>query len=201
MHRTIRAMALVFMIFVSIMPCHADITGENGKTIPSATVNIPVKHTITGDKYTGNDNFIFVLTAEDEKNPMPAGASGNTCKVTVTGDEDPDFGDITFEYPDEYFYTITREKTSHEDIETDDSKYSVLIVKYNDGKTQMVMWDADGDKTEDIEFIDIYEKPDKAKSPKTGDETPLLMTAGLFAASVILLALVIIGRKGTDNEE
>ena len=203
MHRKIRALALIFMMLVSCMPCQADMTGENGKTIPSVSVRIPVIHTIAGDKYKGDDNFLFTLTPEKAGNPMPEGSDGKSCTVTVTGEEQPDFGNITFEYPDEYYYTITREDKKHDDLRVDDSTYRVLVVKYNDAKTHMVIWDEDGIKVENIEYIDEYSKPTSTKvsSPKTGDETQVGLTVMLCAASVILLVLMIMRRKGTDNEE
>lgn len=188
MHKIIRALALTLLFTaLSTGMCFADITGENGKTIPSVVTSIPATHEIKGDKYTGKDQFTFVLTAEDETNPMPEGSNGKTKTVTVTGTAAPDFGDITFDYPDAYYYTITRSPQKHEHITEGTESYRVMIAKFNDGKSVMVTWDKNGQKADEIKFIDTYRKP----APKTGEDDYLYVIL-IFAAAVLLM----IGKEG-----
>lgn len=201
MHRMIRSMLWVIIMIAAAGACFADMTGENGRTIPSVSVTIPVKHMITGDYYSGDDEFTFVLTAEKEDTPMPEGSDGRTKEVTVTGDEDPDFGAITFSYPDTYYYTICQ-KDDNKNFSSFDGTYRVMIAMYNNGTSQYVVWDDNGSKTDEIVFVDEYIS---RSSPKTGDPTGRTEIAIYAAMGVMslaaLLILMINRRKGTAHEE
>ena len=203
MHKIIKALALT-LIFTALSAsfCFADINGDNGKSIPSVVTSIPVKHEIRGDKYTGNDQFTFVLTAEDDKAPMPEGANGRTKTVTVTGAASPDFGEMIFDYPDAYYYTITRSPRPHINLTEGTESYRVMIAKFNDGTSVMVTWNKDGHKADEISFIDTYKAPvpvEKEK-PKTGEDIGLGYYIGLGAVFVAALIGLIVIRKRDKKE-
>lgn len=206
MHRIIKALTLTIAVTVALTAAvcaalavtenaYADMTGENGKTIRSAVVNIPVRHRITGDKYDGEDTFEFLLTAQDDKCPMPEGSSGRVRIAKVTGAGDPDFGDMVFEYPDEYHYTVSRQDKKYSNLDTDNSVYSVMIAKFNDGTTEMIIWNERGEKVEEICYTDQYRAPaaPARRTPKTGDEalrTKLVIYSFIaLGAAVCLVAL------------
>lgn len=221
MHRKIKALTLTLAMIVTLAATavntasasvYADISGENGKTIPTAVVNIPVVHTITGDRYAGDDTFEFLLTAQDDKCPMPEGSSGRVKSVRVKGSENPDFGDISFEYPDEYRYTVSRQEGKYENLDIGNEEYSVLIIKFNDGTTQMVLQDGRGEKVETITYTDQYKAPSepavKHKSPKTGDEElrrSIMLYAGISltaaAGLILILAVTVVRRLRSGSEK
>ena len=161
------AAAVLIMLLASTGAAYADMSGQNGKTTPAAFVSIPVKHVITGN-YSGSDSFEFILTARDDSCPMPEGSSGRTKMVTVKGDADPDFGTIRFEYPDAYYYAVSRTDTSIKGLETDMQTYAVMVAKLNDGSTDVVVWNSEGEKVDEITYRDSYTA--KRLTPKTGDE-------------------------------
>ena len=218
MHRAIKVLALALVSAVMLSgTVFADMSGDNGKVIPAATVRIPVKHVITGDKYDGDDVFDFILTAEDAKNPLPPGSNGRSKSVSVKGAADPDFGDIVLEYPDTYYYTISRPERKYENLTIDYEVYRVMIAKYNDGSTQMVIWNSGGDKAEEIIYADEYtvpevtkvpdpEKPDapkKPQTPKTGDEEIIGQLKIYAGGSILALAalLVIVRKRREESHE
>ncbi len=210
MHREIRkyALALVLTAVVMLGPLltsegavYADISGDNGKTIPSATVSIPVKHEITGGKYTGDDRFEFILTASGDNTPMPAGSNGRTRSVTVSGSESPDFGSITFEYPGAYYYTVSRAQKNYDRLDADDSVFTVMVAKFNDGITETVIWNEDGEKVDGITYTDVYEAPLQRSTPKTGDQEFrkaalrwMITGAGALALMAVILVASAAGR-------
>lgn len=205
MHRIIKALALT-LIFTALSAsfCFADMNGDNGKSIPSVVASIPVKHEITGDKYTGNDQFTFVLTAEDEKSPMPEGSTGKTKAVTVTGAASPDFGDITFEYPDAYYYTITRQPRVHKDITEGKESYRVMIAKFNDGKYVMVTWNNGGHKADEIKFVDTYKAPpveNEKVHPKTGEPVDPVYYFGALLVTAMFGSILIRRNKKKEGEK
>ena len=180
------ALTLVIIIIFSIT-CFADMTGGNGKVIPSVTVNIPAKHVMGGDKYTGKDRFTFILRSEDANCPMPAGSDGREKSVTIGAGEKIDFGDITFDHPDAYYYTVARAEKTYKGIRTDDSAYRVMIAALNDGTYEMVITDKKDKKTDEIIYKDIY----KASSPKTGDDLLRKMILPACAGVLALAAIIV----------
>lgn len=210
------ALALVPVMTLAVTICaglscmvFADMTGENGKTIPAATVNIHAEHVISGDDYDRDDEFKFVLAARDEKCPMPPGSSEGLKTITVKGAEDLDFGDIVFEYPGEYTYAISRVEGSYSDLDVDDEIYSILVAKFNDGSVEMVMWNGSGEKVDEIVYTDHYDAPEPParKSPKTGDEEKrmqIILYSSMGLAAFAGLVLILIGTrtgKGTAGRE
>lgn len=192
MHIVPRAIALTLILTGLVTAaCYADTTGADNKTIPAVTVKIPVKHIITGDADKCDKEFTFVLTAEKEDSPMPEGSQGKSKSVTVKGKGDPEFGSITFTYPDAYYYTVSCGKT----------KYRVMIAMYNNGTSQIVVWDAGGTKAEGIVFTDEYQAPAPARSPKTGDSSAAMIYGLIVIASGLMLGIFLVKRKADDNVE
>ena len=185
---------------------NADMTGENGKAIPSARFNIPVRHSIAGDEYKGNDSFEFILAAADDNCPMPEGSENRIKRVTVRGDEDPDFGDIVFEYPDAYYYSVSRCGSDYDNLEQDTEMYKLMIIKFNDRTVQMVAWNSSGEKVSEITYIDEYTAP-RNSSPKTGDDNSraaIIAWAGVLSLSLAALITAVFlrcRRKEMADEE
>lgn len=193
----------LIMSFIFTATCFADLTGENGKVIPSVTVNIPVKHVIKGDKYKGKAKFEFTLAPERADDPMPQGSSGNKT-ISVTASEKVDFGDIVFTYPDAYYYTITRTANDTKYLEQEDIAYRVMVAMYNNGTSQLVCWDqATGEKVDEMVFTDTYKTP-KSSSPKTGDilfKSLITLAVIAFCSAIGLIILKYRNGKETIDEE
>ncbi|MBQ6314683.1 MAG: hypothetical protein IKE85_10125 [Mogibacterium sp.] len=192
MRIVLRAIALTLILTGLVTAvCYADTSGAANKTIPAVTVNIPVEHIITGDAGKCDKEFTFVLTAEKEDSPMPVGSQGKSKSVNVKGKGNPEFGSITFTYPDAYYYSVSCGKT----------KYRVMIAMYNNGTSQIVAWDSGGSKAEKIVFSDEYEAPAAAKSPKTGDSPDAMIYPFILIASGLMLGIFLVKRKADDNDE
>ncbi len=185
---------VISFLFCSVNVC-ADISGDNGKTIPAATVNISVKHYITGDSYTRNDSFEFMLAGKDDETPMPEDSDGKYKKVTTTADESPDFGDIVLEYPGTYYYAVSRIDKEYDNLETDNRVFTVMIAKFNDGSTDMVIMNDAGEKEDEVSYNDVFRAP--RNSPKTGDEDfrkDILGWLVICTGAALILVVILVSR-------
>lgn len=223
MHRQLLRVLAVVLTLTVIMPvsCYADITGDNGKVLPSVTVNIPVKHVIGGDSYHGRDRFSFVLHAEDEMSPMPEGSDGQDRTVTIGAGGKVDFGDIIFDYPGVYYYRISRQPEKHTRIREDDTEYRIMIASLNDGSHEMTIHKVSGSQTEDYGAVS-YGSPDNSDSieisdtgkeseilfrdvysasPKTGDSLARLLVPASSAAACIGIMILMLVRRREDHDE
>jgi hypothetical protein len=134
---------------------------------------------VTGEDYDGTDRFAFILTADNANNPMPEGSKDGQKTVYVTGAEKTvvDFGDITYEYPDAYYYTLTRRtENPTKGLTIDNRKFKILVAKYNDSTYQMLWQDeSTGDKTDEIAFEDTFKVPppeEPSKEPEQVEQAP-----------------------------
>ena len=197
MQRSKRIMKITLLALVSALlfsgRCFADTVGENGKVIPSVTLNIPVRHEITGDSYTGREKFTFVLKAYDGA-PMPKGAKDGQKTISIRAGKKIDFGDITYDSPGSYFYTVSKKEEEHRYIKEDDTVFSVLVIAFNDGTAKMVINNRYG-KVDEVLFEDVCSIPQRIP-PRTGDGIKgyrAYMAGG--AVSLIALIVMLIKRK------
>ena len=201
MRRITRALFLTF-ILAGLMAgaCFADIDGDNGKAIPASTAVIPIKHVIKGNQYGEEELFSFTLTAESENDPMPAGSEGKRKTITLKGEGTVDFGEMIFEYPDTYYYSVSRNDEKHDHFAADNCSYKVMIVKLSDGTVRKIIWDEKEEKADEIVFTDEYTAPAgmHSKSPKTGDaemSVSLTVSLILFITSASVFAVIIHNRR------
>lgn len=69
-----------------------------------AIIDPPVMKTITGDTPESAAQFQFVLDADDDSYPMPAGSTNGIRIVTITGSGSAEFGNISYTKPGTYSY-------------------------------------------------------------------------------------------------
>lgn len=178
-----KLICILAILAVTVIP----VFGET----PLATMNIPIRHVIRGDKMNHDANFTFKLKA-DESAPMPEGSENGVKTVTVKKGQKVDFGDIAYYKPDVYYYTITRNPTKVKGLKSDTRKYSVCIVVTNDGGTSIVMKSigADG-KSAEVMYSDTFKSDKKRKRvPDTGDSRKMtLAVVGLASAGLLIIAL------------
>lgn len=172
-----------------------DTAGE--KLTPPVTVNIPVTHRISGNSGS-KEEYLFTLTAEKPDNPMPEGSEKGTITIKVKGGEKIDFGDITIEHPDTFYYKVSRADNR------DDRSYRVMIAAFRDGSHEMIAWESGADgKAEEIIFEDKFGGgSDKSGPPKTGDELNVIELVAIASAVILCmtaLAALIMKRMREDQ--
>lgn len=149
-------------------------------------------------------DFTYSLQADSDDCPMPEGTKDGVKTVHMTDSGDVKFGEIRFDRPDVFHYTLKETTKEKGFFRRDKTEYHAALMADTDGKVKMVVNNDNGKKAEKIEFANSYNRKkapaaEAVDSPKTGDgETP-----ELFAALIcICLALIIMikRRTGTDSK-
>lgn len=139
-----------------------------------ATLQLEVVKVVTGDRPATDAPFTFQLEAVDEDAPMPAKDT-----VTITGSGNALFGEISYDTPDDYRYTIREVKGKLDGYTYDTSVFEVTVqvvcdeddptvlianvyVSKNDGK----------DKYNQIQFVNQYRAPDSGGGNPTPTPAP-----------------------------
>ena len=152
------------------------------------SIEIPVRHVIHGEADKSRQPCRLVLTPRSPGAPMPSGTVGGQKQITTNRTETVSFGEITYNAPDVYRYTVTKE--------SDDVKYDVQVIILNDGTGKVVAGKRGSMEKNEIYIEESYPgqiKKNKTtkNEPATGEEgvLPWMATAASAAlAGVLLLA-------------
>lgn len=162
----------VFGLLVSLVTAVVFVLPVCAQNTP-ATVELEVQKILTGDKPSAASTFTFELEAVDGA-PMP---QDNT--VTITGEGTAKFGEITYDVPEDYCYTIREKQQTITGYTMDTTVYDVTVQVTTDDQgvlTAAVYMGKDGDtaKSEKAVFTNRYKAPDPGATPTaTPTPTPL----------------------------
>lgn len=125
------------------------------------------------------EEFRFVLTPENENNPMPGGKTGGSSSIAINGDLEGMFESIQFDRVGIYNYTIEQVNGANSDILYDDTVYNVAITVVNNDmgtgfETSVIIFTEDKIAKEgDLEFDNVYitPEPGSVTPPPPGEVT------------------------------
>lgn len=181
----------------------------------TTSVSLPVTVNLSGPLPSKAQNFKITLTAVDAANPMPEGTVGGEYTLTVSGKDKTNadtFPAITFNRVGIYDYTITQLKGTSKKCTYDTQVYYARIYVTNSRdmtalESTVVIYtenpntdDKQADKADALVFANKYAKT-TTDSPKTSDESQPLLYAGLIAASLAVLAALLVTRKPKYSDE
>ena len=167
-------------------------TVSNKYVVPIIGSDPPVQKRVTGDRPSTAATFTFVLKALDPSNPMPIGSTGSQKTMSIRGAGSVEFGDITFDKPGVYEYTISEQNTGEDGYTYDTNVYRVkYVVEQKDGTLTCVrtITDSSGAESKVVEFTNNYKTP-SPKLPQTGMlwwPVPVLLLAGFAFVMVGVL--------------
>ncbi|MBR4091433.1 MAG: hypothetical protein IKK28_11260, partial [Mogibacterium sp.] len=79
------------------------------------SIDIPVTYIVSGnDKTAGGDTF--TLTPDDPAAPMPPDSEGGKKSIKISGEGTYSFGEIYYDRPEIWWYTITRDVTEKKGV-------------------------------------------------------------------------------------
>ena len=127
----------------------------------TATTEIGVKISLDGTPPKTPEVYTVRLTAIGD-NPMPAGATGKTYDLKITGDTSAKFPPITFDRVGIYYYSVEQLPGKVKDAKYDRSVYEVKVSVYNtpDGLASATAIRRIGDgtrvKLSQVQFNNVY---------------------------------------------
>jgi len=142
---------------------------------PPTTSSVSVQKIVAGDRPTENGSFQFTLTARDNA-PMPSGSSNGIKTVTLRGEGEISFGDITYTQPGTYVYTVAELAVGEKGYTYDNSVYTLTVVitgAYGTMTVQSKRLEKDGVLYDKAVFTNRYrqEEPGTDKVVISGSKT------------------------------
>ena len=202
-----RWMSIILSVMLAVM-CMVTMTVP-AFAAENPGVSIPVKITLSGTKPNPAENYTIKLEADDTSYPMPEGAKNGVYTMTITGAATKNLPTITYGQVGIYTYKISQVAGSNKKCTYDKSVYTltVYITNAEDGggleATAAVRLLKDGeeaaDKT-DVVFKNVYPTV-KPVTPKTGDDSPPLLYAGMVAVGLGVIVALFVTRKPKQSEE
>ena len=116
------------------------ITFTNVYTPKPVTIQIPVEKVITGNQRPSDkETFQFTISSSTASAPMPERTS-----ISITDAGQKSFGDITFDEPGTYYYTIKETAGSATGYTYDNTQHSIrVVVTDNNGQLEARWTDSD----------------------------------------------------------
>ena len=147
--KTVMGILMTALIFASAAVPLAVFASEN---VP-VTVEIPITYIVHGnDKKAGGDTF--VLAADDTEAPMPEGSENGRLAMDISREGTYSFGEITYERPNVWWYTVSRETTTKKDVKKDDTVFRVKVIALNDGRGYVLVYKDGSEKKHELVYED-----------------------------------------------
>lgn len=133
-------------------------------------VALPVEQTFTqtGTSSSVSKTFRYLLTANQEGNPMPKGASTQQYEFSLEGDAKENLPPITFTMAGTFEYTLKQIADTTKGYTYDTQEYTISIYVLDDGDkliAQTLLPIGDGSKHEKIIFMNSYQLDPTATPP------------------------------------
>ena len=151
------------------------------------SIDIPVTYIVSGnDKTAGGDTF--TLTPDDPAAPMPPESEGGRKSIKISGEGTYSFGEIYYDRPEIWWYTITRDVTEKKGVTKDDSVYRAKVIALNDGHGYVLVYREGSDEKQELVYKDRV-------APDTGDSAEFVAYAVVLAAAACALAVLAAVRR------
>ena len=170
----------VFMIITAAAPVFAS------KNVP-VTIEIPITYEVKGnDRVAGGD--WFVLTPDDPEAPMPEDAEDGEKRIRIKREGTYSFGEIYYDRPEVWWYTVTRETTKKKGVTKDTSEFRVKVIALNDGHGYVLVYQDDEDEKTELVYVDSV-------APATGDTNMVIYLGTAFAAAAVVLLFISLRKR------
>ena len=151
------------------------------------SIDIPVTYIVSGnDKTAGGDTF--TLTPDDPAAPMPPESEGGKKSIKISGEGTYSFGEIYYDRPEIWWYTITRDVKEKKGVTKDDSVYRAKVIALNDGQGYVLVYREGSDEKQELVYKDRV-------APDTGDSAEFVAYAVVLAAAACALAVLAAVRR------
>lgn len=174
------AAAGILLAALIIIPLLLPIQAFAGSNVP-VSVDIAITYIVDGNvKTAGGDKF--TLTADDPGAPMPEGTVDGKKTITVRDEGSYGFGDMYFEKPGVFWYTISREVSEKKGVVKDSPVYRAKVIALNDGHGYVLVYKDGSDEKHEPVYKDRV-------APATGDDNAIMIYSVIAAAAAAALAV------------
>lgn len=163
---------MLLLLAVGLLPFRVFAAGT------AASVSIEVEERISGDLPKETPQFQYLLQAETAGAPLPENVI-----LTVRGNEKVRFGEIVFDTPDIYRYTVQEQKPLPEGYEEDSTVYHITVTVIYDETGKLtasvkVQKDASTEKSDAIVFVNTrqVQETEKTTEKETEESEPMTET-------------------------
>lgn len=141
--------------------------------VPPVSVDPPILQKVVEGEGAPQSRFEFLLTGQPRA-PMPEGSSGNTKILTMTGPGEMELGEITFQSPGVYVYTVEELHRGETGWTYDTARYTltVTVTEENGRLVATYTLTQNGEPVQALRFVNQYQwqlPPDK--TVVAGDKT------------------------------
>ena len=186
------------------------------------SIELPVSQLLTVENSTNEslpldfNEFQYTLTAKEPGNPMPEGSADGTYGFVIKGEKDMDLPPMVFQNTGIYQYQLELTDIGTNDNYTYDQEIYTITVYIKDQGSGVLSAEvtaarSNGEKVERMVFHNLYKteggkayvpnpaKPIGHKNPtntvRTGDDTNLVLWAGLLLTTGLYLAVIFIKKQ------
>ena len=182
-------MALAALILFTAFLPGAVFAGEN---VP-VTIDIPITYIVNGNEdAAGGDTF--TLVPDDHEAPMPEGTVDGVKSISITKEGTYSFGDIYYDKPEVYWYTVSRVLTEKKGVTKDGSVYRVEVIALNDGHGYVLVHMEGSDEKYELVYTDKV-------APETGDDNDLIIYMGMAVAAAAALTVFAAAKRREKKTE
>lgn len=156
-------------------------------------------------EFSGNNknapNGTFILSSVDSS-PMPEDSSDGLKVISASAGSVFSFGEISFERPGIYEYTVMRSDKKRKGINIDESVFNVRIDVLSDGSS-LITYEKNGEegKSDEICYTDRYEEP--LFPVKTGDDTFVngyILSLSMALTGFIVCLIIVIKQNNSQTD-
>ena len=184
--KNLSVMLMLYMLIWAAFPVMA-FAREN---VP-VTIDIPLTYIVSGnDREAGGD--IITLTPDDPAAPMPADSSDGKKTIKINREGTYSFGQIYYDRPEIWWYTITREVTPKKGVTKDDTVYKAKVIALNDGQGYVLVFREGSDEKQELVYKDRV-------APDTGDTTNIVTYAVIMAAAACAMIIFAVIKRKTKK--
>ena len=195
---------------------------ETVAAMGGVSIELPVSQLLTVENSNNEslplnfNEFQYTLTAKEPGNPMPEGSTDGTYGFTIKGEKEMDLPPMVFQSTGRYQYQLEQTGMGTNSRYTYDREvYTITVYIKDQGSgglsAEVTAARSNGEKVERMAFHNHYKtdggkayvpnptKPTGHKSTantvKTGDDTNLVLWAGLLLITSLYLAVIFIKKQ------
>ena len=188
----IKSMLAGLLLPVFVIISAAPLTAFARENIP-VSIDIPLTYIVSGNDRTAGGDTV-TLTPDDPAAPMPPESEGGKKTITLKKEGTYSFGEIYYDRPEIWWYTVTRDVREKKGVKKDDTVYRVKVIALNDGHGYVLVYRDGSDKKQELVYRDKV-------APATGDRSEILTYAAMLACAVCALLVLVVVRRCMPKEE